>query len=297
MSEFDLLSIDWLMIAKVAVRPLLTLLCWLFCDMMIKRVGKRAKFIDDMFARGSATPEARAASARRTATFRRLFIDLLRVLSALFFGFIFLEAFGVDLKPLLAGVGVVGIGISLAAQNIMRDYLNGFFILIDDQYNVGDFIMLDGAAGFVEEFTLHTTKIRQLDGSLVTIGNGSISKVTNCTKDYSVAVILIGIPYGSDMSEATEALKRSCVRLREKLGGTVKDDGNVQGIVDFRAADVQMRILVKVSPGEQWAVERAMRAIILEELAAVGIRAPIPHVINHFADAFPAAIIKKENTA
>lgn len=297
MADLDLMSIDWLSIAKVAIRPILTFVCWLICDKMIKRAGMRAKFIDEMFARGAATPEAHAASAKRAATFRRLFIDLLRVLSALFFGFIFLEAFGVDLKPLLAGVGVVGLGISLAAQNILRDYLNGFFILIDDQFSVGDFITVEGTAGFVEAFTLHTTKIRQLDGSLVTIENGSISRVTNCTKDYSVAVVLVGIPYGSDMSAATEALKRSCVRLREQLGERIKDDGNVQGIVDLRASDVQMRILIKVSPGEQWAAERAMRAIILEELAEVGIKAPIPHVINHFADAFPSSIIKKESIA
>lgn len=278
-------DIDWLRIVMFIVKPLLTIGVWYVVDRLLRKLHNKSSFIDRLFVTHAQSKVGKHTLTQRINTFKGIFVQTLRVLNAIFFIFILLGNFNIDAKPLLAGIGVVGLGLSLAAQNILRDFLNGLFILIEDQYNVGDFITANGESGTVESFTMRATKLRAADGRLITIPNGSISQVTNSTKDYAVAVVPIGISYASDPRRVLEVLSRCGKILREKMPEQVIDDPTPQGIMDFRDNDILMRVLAKTAPGEQWAVERELRILIKEEFAKEGIEKPLPQLVNRIADA------------
>lgn len=276
----DLAKYEWYKIVITVARPFIALLIWYIADRVIRSLGQRVKFIDKFFAKSASSDIGRAAIESRARTFRQLFVNFLRINTALFFIFIVLDSFGVDIKPLLAGIGVVGLGLSLAAQNILRDFISGMFILIENQFNVGDFITTCGVSGTVEKFTMRLTRIRLLDGSLVTIPNGNITQVTNSTRDWSAAVVMIGTPYEVPTGKVRDVLTRCAAVLHERMPDKVTDEANVQGIIDFRSDDVLMRMVVRTKPGEQWGAERALREIIRDEFEREGIGFAYPHVIT-----------------
>lgn len=270
---------EWFRVGMTFARPIITALIWYAVDKVARSMHRHTKFIDRLIAKGSGSQLGRAQLEARAKTFRGLFIQFIRIITALFFLFILLESFGVDIKPLLAGIGVVGLGLSLAAQNILRDFINGMFILIEDQFNVGDFISTNGISGTVEGFSMRLTRLRLLDGSLVTIPNGSIMTVTNSTKDYSVAVVTIPSPYEAPPERMVEVLRRCGARLREEMPDKIIADPVVQGVVEFRSDDVLMRMIARTYPGEHWGAERALRSIILDEFAKEGLSIPYSHMI------------------
>lgn len=268
------LELDMLHILQFVVKPIVTVIAWFVVDKLLIHLRNHTQFIDKMITSRTSSSEGKNALTQRINTFRGLFIQLLRILNAIFFIFILLGNFGIDPKPLLAGIGVVGLGLSLAAQNILRDFLNGMFILIEDQYNVDDFITTNGVAGTVEVFTMRTTKLRTLDGSLVTIPNGTITQVVNSTKNYSVAVIPIPLPYDCDFATVTEALTKSGQILRERFPNETLADPMNQGVIEFLKNRMTARVLVKTRPGEQWGIEREFRAIVHDQFLAAGIEFP-----------------------
>lgn len=273
-------DINWAKILLFVVKPILTVAVWYAVDTFLKNVHKPNNFVDRLFAKFAHSKSGRQAFEQRIRTFKGIFVQILRVLNAIFFIFILLGNFNIDAKPLLAGIGVVGLGLSLAAQNILRDFLNGLFIVIEDQYNVGDFITLNGESGTVESFTMRVTRLRAPDGRLITIPNGSVSQVTNSTKDFAVATVQVGVSYDADPRRVLEVLDRCGKILRDQMPGQVLADPTPQGIMDFRSNDVLMRVLAKTEPGEQWPVERALRVIIKEEFDKEGIVIPFAQIVR-----------------
>jgi small conductance mechanosensitive channel len=206
-------------------------------------------------------------------------MQVIRGLLAIFFVFIMLDQFSIDPKPLLAGIGVVGLGLSLAAQNILRDFLNGLFIIIEDQFNVGDWVSIDNFSGTVESFTMRATRLRTSDGRLITIPNGNIAEVVNSTKDFAVAIVEIGLPYDSDLKKVIETLEDCAADVAASMPGVVVEESKVQSIVEFRENAMVFRVLTKTMPGEQWGVERATRVAIIERFQAEGIEIPSKQVV------------------
>lgn len=266
------------------LKPILTVAVWYAVDRLLKTLHDKSSFIDRFFVRCTHSKSSQHTLGQRIKTFKGLFIQSLRILNAVFFLFILLDTFHIDVKPLLAGVGVVGLGLSLAAQNILRDFLNGLFIVIEDQYNVGDFVTIGGESGTVESFTLRATRLRAADGRLIIIPNGTVAQVTNSTKDYAVATVNVGVSYDTDVRQAMSVLERCGKMLRERMPEQVVADPTPLGIIDFRANDLLMRVLAKTEPGEQWAVERELRVIIKEEFDKEGIEIPFAQFVHHFAD-------------
>jgi small conductance mechanosensitive channel len=217
----------------------------------------------------------------RVSTFRGLFLHCVRLLNLVFFLFILLGCFNIDPKPLLTGIGVVGLGLSLAAQNILRDFLTGLFVIIEDQYNVGDWVTINSFSGTVESFTMRVTRLRATDGRLITIPNGSISQVANSTQKFSMAVVEVGVSYGTDARKAMSVLGECCAAARETFGDDMIEAPTVQGILSFEDSDVRLRALVKTLPGRQWAIERALRVIIKEKFEEAGIEMPFPQLDVH----------------
>ncbi|GHV53711.1 mechanosensitive ion channel protein MscS [Synergistales bacterium] len=272
----DLYGMIWF-----AARPLITLAVWFAADRLLWRLHKKSKFIENMFTKVTHDERQSLMIQQRVSTFRGLFLHSVRFLNLIFFLFILLGCFNIDPKPLLTGIGVVGLGLSLAAQNILRDFLTGLFVIIEDQYNVGDWVTINSASGTVESFTMRVTRLRATDGRLITIPNGGISQVANSTKKFSVAVVEVGVSYNTDVRYAMEVLGECCAAARDTFGGDMIEAPTAQGILSFGDSDVRLRALIKTLPGRQWAIERELRVIIKEKFEKVGIEIPFPQLDVH----------------
>jgi small conductance mechanosensitive channel len=276
---FNKFQIDRRGTAMFFAGPLVIVFFWFAIDRALIKLHKKGKFIERIFTSRAYEEARKAVIAQRVKTFRGLFTQSLRILNGIFFLLMFLGNFNIDLKPLLAGIGVVGLGISLAAQNILRDFINGLLILIEDQFNVGDWISIDSFSGTVESFTMRATSLRATDGRLIVIPNGTISQVANSTKKFSVALVEVGVDYATDIKRALAILESCAKEAAENFESNVLGPPTVQGIVSFEASDLRLRALIKTVPGTQWGIERALRVIIKERFESEGITIPFPQLV------------------
>lgn len=262
--------------------PLILILVWVFLDFMLKKMFRKGFSVTVSRLQSTilSNNEARRQSIEyRFKTIRQLSTQFARVVLALFMGFWTLSSINIDVRPVIAGIGVAGLGLSLAAQNIIRDYLNGFIILLEDQYNVGDVIEINKYSGAVETFTLRATRIRDLEGNLLTIPNGVVQTVINYTKDWSVALVNVGITYETDYKKARiimEELAEEIVKIHESM---IIEPPRIQGITDFGENSVNLRTLIKTIPGQQWEIARIWREMLKERFDAEGIQFACPKVV------------------
>ena len=233
---------------------------------------------------GSSGTIARDAIIQRLKTIRQLITQLSRVVIGLLMGFWILGSVGIDVRPIIAGIGVVGIAVSLAAQNVIGDFINGILILIEDQYNVGDWVEIGKLSGSVEKFTLRVTRLRDFDGNMVVIPNSTIQTVVNYTKIWSVAVVKVGITYESDYRKALRIMQDLADEMAEKEGTFIIETPVVQGITEFAENSVNMRAMLKTSPGMQWSVGREYRMRLKERFDRDNIEFAYPQVVVHKVD-------------
>ncbi|MDR1578745.1 MAG: mechanosensitive ion channel family protein [Synergistaceae bacterium] len=250
--------------------PVLTAAIWAALDYALRKIYAKSTFIESLFVRNA-----------RVKTFKGLFLQMARVLLGIYFAFTMLGHFKIDPKPLLAGIGVVGLGLSLAAQNILRDFLNGLFIVIEDQFNVGDYVAISSNSGTVESFSMRETRLRATDGKLIIIPNGNISEVINSTKDFAVAIVDVGVSYDADIASVMEVLEECAAEVARRMPGVVVEESKVLGIMNFRESDILLRVMTRTFPGEQWGVERATRLVIKEKFDEHGIEIPYRQVVIH----------------
>jgi moderate conductance mechanosensitive channel len=180
---------------------------------------------------------------------------------------------GINLAPLLAGAGVVGVAIGFGAQNLVRDYLSGVFMLLEDQYGVGDVITVGDATGTVETVTLRVTRMRDVNGIVWHIRNGAIEQVGNESQGWARAVIDFPVPYRADLATIRDLLARTAETMwNEPVWRTVMiEKPEVWGAQQVTTTIVTMRTVVKTAPLRQWEVEREMRARVKAALDAAGI--------------------------
>ena len=184
-----------------------------------------------------------------------------------------LGVFEINLGPLLAGVGIVGIALGLGAQSLVRDIIAGFFMIMEDQFGVGDEVDLGPAVGIVESITLRCTTLRAADGTLWSVPNGSILRVGNQSKVWSKALLDITIWYDADVDRATELLLTTATEVcaRPELQPIVLEPPEVLGVERLTNEGVVLRVVVKTAPGHQWELMRALRSAIKESFYASDI--------------------------
>jgi small-conductance mechanosensitive channel len=210
------------------------------------------------------------------------------IISFIVFGLAFmmiLGELGVNLGPIIASAGVVGVAIGFGAQNLVRDFLSGVFMMLEDQYGVGDVVDTGEATGTVEAVGLRITTLRDTNGTVWYVRNGEILRVGNSSQGFAVAVVDVPIGYGADVGQATDILAQVATEATETkpLADDVIEPPEVLGVERVTAAEgITMRLTVKVRPGRQWAVQRSLRAKIMEAFEDAGIRGPLGR-------AFPAA--------
>ena len=177
-------------------------------------------------------------------------------------GLVVLGELGINLGPLLASAGVVGIAIGFGAQNLVRDYLSGIFMLVEDQYGVGDVISVAGATGTVEDVTLRITRLRDLNGIVWHVRNGAIDVVGNESQGWARAVIDFPVPYAANLTSIRTLLENVAQRMWNEPAwrAVMLDAPEVWGAQEVTADQVTMRIVARTAPLRQWEVEREMRA-------------------------------------
>lgn len=230
----------------------------------------------DAIAAAAAGAERALVAERRHQRVRALGSVLRSAASVTIFtiaGVVVLGDLGINLAPLLASAGVVGVAIGFGAQNLVRDYLSGIFMLAEDQYGVGDVITVGGATGTVETVTLRITRLRDVNGIVWHIRNGAIEQVGNESQGWARAVIDFPVPYEADLSTIRTILSGAAETMWNEPSwrAVMLEQPEVWGAQEVSSAEVTMRIVVKTAPLRQWEVGREMRARVKAALDAAGI--------------------------
>ncbi|MBI4544164.1 MAG: mechanosensitive ion channel family protein [Gemmatimonadetes bacterium] len=198
----------------------------------------------------------------------------------------------IDIKPLLATAGVAGLAISFGAQSLVKDVISGIFILLEEQFGIGDVVRVGDTAGMVEKITLRTTVLRDLEGIVHVIPNGEITRVSNLTKAWSRAVLDIGVAYKEDVDRVIGVLLEVGRQLYAdpEWGSSLLEEPEVLGIQSLADSAVTIRMAAKTLPLRQWDVARELRRRIKKRFDAEGIEIPFPHLTFYWGEGqMPAA--------
>ncbi len=188
-------------------------------------------------------------------------------------GIVVLYTININPTPILAGAGILGLAVSLGAQNLINDLVSGFFIIFENYYLVGDFIETNDSSGFVESIELRTTRIRHPSGQMYIIRNGDIAKIVNYSKNYIYAVVQVGVDYDSDLDRVYQVIEEVGKRLKE-TNPYVIEATRVDGLDNFGESDLTIRTVTKVRPGKHLPVQRVLRKMIKKAFDREGIEIP-----------------------
>jgi moderate conductance mechanosensitive channel len=242
------------------------------CDVLIDRffsVLEDGEFI---------SPEASQRLALRVSTFSRVVKSVFAIVLLGVGVLTVLSIAGIEVVPLLAGAGIIGLGISLASQNLIKDVINGFLILLEDQYAVGDVIQVGKVSGLVESMNLRITQLRNAEGRLITIPNSAITIVENLSKDWSRVDLAIAISYEANLDQAIALIEQVGQQMsRDRTWQTkILEPPEVLGVDDLNSTGVTVRVWIKTEPLQQWNVGREFRRRLKLALDEQGIEIGVP---------------------
>jgi small conductance mechanosensitive channel len=191
-----------------------------------------------------------------------------------------LEEFGVNITPLLTAAGIGGLAVGFGAQNLVRDVISGFFLILEDQIHVGDVVKIDDTSGLVESVKLRTVVLRDLSGTVHIIPNGSITTLSNMSKEFSYSVMDVGVAYKEDTDTVVDVLRDvgADIQSDKDFGQHILDELEVLGVDDFADSAVTIKIRIKTRPLKQWMVGRELRRRIKKAFDTAGIEIPFPHI-------------------
>lgn len=219
--------------------------------------------------------------AQRIETVARTIRYVLTVVIVIVAGTLILGQIGISIAPILAAAGVAGIAVGFAAQSLIKDYFIGFFLLLEDQIRVGDVVEISGVSGRVESMTLRYVQMRNFDGHVFFVPNGSIDKVKNMTRDFAQAVIEVGVAYREEAEEALTVMREvgQAMRADPVFGPKIAEDTEVIGVENWGDSAVILRCRLKIVPPiEQWSVRREFLKRLKRAFDQHGIEIPFPHL-------------------
>ncbi|SER67279.1 mechanosensitive ion channel family protein [Actinokineospora terrae] len=227
-------------------------------------------------------PQALGAlvSERRQQRAKTIGSVLKSLVTFIVYGLAFIMALGelgVNLGPVIASAGIVGVALGFGAQNLVKDFLSGIFMMLEDQYGVGDVVDVGEASGTIEAVGLRVTTLRDVNGTVWYVRNGEILRVGNSSQGFAVAVVDIPVGYGADVDAVIALLGQvmTDVAAEEPFSSDVIEPPEVLGVEKVTPESVTIRMTVKVRPGRQWAVQRALRARAMGAVEEAGIQPPM----------------------
>lgn len=198
-----------------------------------------------------------------------------------------LDQIGLDITPILASAGIVGLAVGFGAQNLVRDVINGFFMILENQVRVGDVAVVNGTGGLVEAISFRTITLRDLNGTVHIFPNGTITTLANMTKEWSYYVMDIGVAYKEDTDQVTAVIKDVGKELQEdpEFGPNILEPIDVLGVDQFADSAVVIKARLKTLPIKQWVVGREYRRRLKKAFDAKGIEIPFPHRTLYMGEA------------
>ena len=189
-----------------------------------------------------------------------------------------LSEVGVQVGPLIAGAGIIGVALGFGAQDLVKDFLSGLFMLMEDQYGVGDVVDAGEAVGVVEGISLRTTRIRDVTGTLWHVPNGEIARVGNMSQEWARALLDVDVSYGTDIDAASDIIQRvaSDMAAEESYRTAFLGEPEMWGVQDLGTDSVVLRLVIKTRPGEQWAITRELRRRIKMAFDVAEVEIPFP---------------------
>jgi small conductance mechanosensitive channel len=226
---------------------------------------------------------------KRVDTLSLAVVHIGTVVIAVFAIITILPEFGVNIAAMLAALGIVGIAVGFGAQSLIKDLLAGIFILLEDQYRVGDVVNIAGIAGLVEEIGLRRTVLRDLDGIVHSVPNGEIRVASNLTKGYSRVNLNISVAYGEDLDHVFEVINRVCKEMAEdpKWSADFVSTPKVLRVDKLGNSGIEIKILGDTKPIRQWDVMGELRLRIKRTFDKEGIEIPWPHTKVYFGNSLP----------
>lgn len=207
---------------------------------------------------------------KRAKTLIALLKSILRYLIYFMAGIMILKEFRIDTSSILAGAGIVGLAVGVGAQSLVRDVITGFFIILEDQFAVGDYITTADLSGIVEEIGFRVIKLRDLNGVLHFVPNGGIGKVTNFTRGTMQAVVNIPVAYEADIAQTWQVVEEVSADMQKELVEIIEGP-KIVGFVDINQHSMVLRVVAKVIPLEQVKVEAALRHRIIQKFRELKI--------------------------
>jgi moderate conductance mechanosensitive channel len=222
-------------------------------------------------------------AVKRAETLGRVFRYVTAVVVSLIAGMLILGEIGISVAPILGAAGVVGLAVGFGAQSLVKDYFTGFFILLENQIREGDVVKLDGHSGLVEVVTLRFVQLRDYDGNVHFVPNGSITTVINMSRGYAQAVIDVGVAYRENTDAVVKVMRDvgRAMRADDAFAKRILDDLEVAGVERWDDSAVVIRCRFKVVPLEQWAVRREYLRRLKIAFDDLGIEIPFPQMALH----------------
>jgi moderate conductance mechanosensitive channel len=277
---------------KLPFYPQLVHLAGVFVDLVILAVltaialrlsrALVSGLVGGLFAREATEGTAQELSAveihKRRETIQSMAIATLRVVILVIAGIMAVSSIdpGIDVAPAIAGLGLVGVALGFGAQSLVRDYLSGAFILIENQYAVGDVVRIAGVSGKVEDFTLRRTTLRDLDGTVHSVPNGLVGVASNMTRTWSRVNVDVTVGHGTDVDRVTGVIDRVGQALADDVmwGRRILDAPRVERVEAIGEAGVTLKVLGSVRAADRWAVAGELRKRLLAAFAEHGIEIP-----------------------
>jgi len=205
-----------------------------------------------------------------------------------------LDQIGLDITPILAGAGIVGLAVGFGAQNLVRDIINGFFMILENQIRVGDVGVVNGTGGLVEAISFRTITLRDLSGTVHIFPNGTVTTLANMTKDWSAYVMEIGVAYKEDTDRVVEVMREVGEDLRndQQVGRKMLEPIEILGVDAFGESEVVIKARIKTLPIEQWSVGREYRRRLKQAFDREKIEIPFPHRTLYMGEASPPWLVK-----
>ena len=241
--------------------------------LIVARIPKIREEKEDELARRSETV---AGAVTQTVSFVVWIVALLTILSEL----------GVNIAPVLATVGVAGLAVGFASQNLIRDYLHGFFILMEDWYRVGEVAIVAGIGGLVVDINLRRTVLRDLDGVMHIIPNNKIEMVSNVTRDWARINLNVAVAYGEDLDRVIKIMTEVGSQMKEDpvFGPDLISAPRVEGVDKLGESGIEIKVLAETKAMTHWGLTRELRKRLKVRFDQEGIEIPWPHAKVYFGD-------------
>jgi small conductance mechanosensitive channel len=223
---------------------------------------------------------------KRINTLSGILLGAVRVVIYTVFIIMLLSKFAIDVGPLLASAGILGLAIGFGAQELVRDYISGFFMLLENQVRAGDVAIINGTGGLVEKIELRTITLRDFSGTVHIFQNGKISTLSNMTKDWSAMVFDIGVAYKENVDQVIEIMRQVGEELRndEQFGPHIIEPIEVFGLDNFGDSALIIKARVKTKPIQQWTIGREYRRRLKIAFDVQNIEIPFPHTTVYWGE-------------